>query len=374
MRRAVVWDTVTGRRLRTLRRRSASLSRRPATRLHWGREDGSVALASLDTGKTHEFSGHHAGAVNGVAFTRTGSRCGQREPMGTCCLGRRLGHDPRDALRPCRECPDTCGHAGWQNGESPSPTTRRSSCGDLTGKRRLSRSVLRVRARHSSIYRLTARRLAIATERGGVRLLDGSSLRARGTIPMAATPIWVAFSPEGSRLAVTLLAPKEPTPGYITEGPWPLRREDAATSRGARRSLRVGAWLRPSGNTIAVAGEDGRVSFLDGHSLAATGKPIVQPKRPPAKGEYWQNDLDWSPTAGGSRSPTDLGRISVWDTTTGTLVVNLPQKPHAVQRHSLPTGRCSLPAEIRGSRRSGTRARGSWSRGPRKGTGRHMSA
>ena len=80
------------------------------------------------------------------------------------------------------------------------------------------------------------------------------------------------------------------------------------------------------------------MSFLDGHSLAATGKPIVQPKRPPAKGEYWQNDLDWSPDGRLLAITYFLGRISVWDTTTGTLVVNLPQKPHAVQAAFTPDG------------------------------------
>ena len=45
-----------------------------------------------------------------------------------------------------------------------------------------------------------------------------------------------------------------------------------------------------------------------------------------------------APTAGGSRSPSVDGRISVWDTTNGTLLVNLPQKPHAFQAAFTPHG------------------------------------
>ena len=71
-RRAVVWDAKTGRRLRTFAP-ALSFAVSPAgDELVIGREDGSVALASLDTGKMRELSGHHGGAVNGAAFTPDG--------------------------------------------------------------------------------------------------------------------------------------------------------------------------------------------------------------------------------------------------------------------------------------------------------------
>ncbi len=72
-RRAVVWDAKTGRRLRSFAP-ALSFAVSPAgNALALGREDGSVAVASLDSGKTRELSGHHGGAVNGAAFTPDGN-------------------------------------------------------------------------------------------------------------------------------------------------------------------------------------------------------------------------------------------------------------------------------------------------------------
>jgi WD40 repeat protein len=107
----------------------------------------------------------------------------------------------------------------------------------------------------------------------------------------------------------------------------------------ARRAVHY-AWalaFDPSGSTIAVAREDGRVTFLDGHTLAPTGKQIVQPKQP--YGVYGHDDLDWSPD--GTRlaiTYVNQGKIAVFDTTTGKLLTKLPDGPHPHQAAFTPDG------------------------------------
>src|SRR5262249_18036890 len=69
---ARVGDRATGPPRRTFAPASSSAVSPAGNELALGREDGSVALANINTGKTREFSGHHAKAVNGVAFTPDG--------------------------------------------------------------------------------------------------------------------------------------------------------------------------------------------------------------------------------------------------------------------------------------------------------------
>jgi len=336
-RRAVVWDAASGRRLRTFAP-SLSFAVSPAgDALALGREDGSVALASLDTAKTRQFSGRHAGAVNGVAFTANGKSILTAGADGDVLVWEVASGTIHETLS---------GHVGTVQSHAVTPDGRTSVTvahdatiivWDLSGQRRLSRS-FDVHQGSFSDLSADGKTLAVSTERD-VRLLAGSSLRARGSIPVAARPWSVAFSPDGSRLAVTLQAPKAPAPGYFTGGTVALY--DVKTRRPLATRAVPYAWaldFDPSGNTIAVAREDGRVTFLDGHSLAVTRKPIVQPKRPYAKGAYWHSDLDWSPD--GTRLATTYynGRISVWDTATGKLLANLPQKPHAFQAAFTPDG------------------------------------
>jgi WD40 repeat protein len=338
-RRAVVWDTKTGRRLRTFAP-SLSFAVSPAgNALALGREDGSVALASLDTGKTREFSGQHAGAVNGAAFTPDGKSLLTAGTDGDVLVWDVASGTIRETLS---------GHVANVQTPAIAPDGRTAVTvahdhdatiivWDLTGKRRLSRSTSSGRGPTFVDLSADGKTLAIATEQGGVRLLDGSSLRARGTIPTAAYPFWVVFSPDGSRLAVGLQAPKDITGGTATVALYEVKTRRLLARHAVPYAGALG--FDPSGNTLAVAGDDGRVSFLDGHSLAATGKPIVQPKRPLKKGEYGQTDLDWSPDGRLLAITYYLrGRISVWDTTTGTLVVNLPQKPGAIQTAFTPDG------------------------------------
>ena len=338
-RRAVVWDAKTGRRLRTFAP-ALSFAVSPAgNALALGREDGSVAVASLDSGKTRELSGHHGGAVNGAAFTPDGNSLLTAGTDGDVLVsGCRIGLDPRDALRPCRERPGTPPSRRTAGRQSRSPTTRRLSCGDLTGRRRLSRSSSVVPSTNSDLS-ADGKILAVTTEQG-IRLLDGSSLRARGSIPVARRPLRVAFSPDGSRLAVTLQSPKPPAPGYFTGGTVALydvkRRGDLSRGTSFRTRGRSTS-TRPAIQSPSP-GRTGACPSFDAHSLAVSAKPIVQPKRPYAKGGSWHSDLDWSPDGRRLAITYVDGRISVWDTTNGTLLVNLPQKPHAFQAAFTPDG------------------------------------
>jgi WD40 repeat protein len=107
----------------------------------------------------------------------------------------------------------------------------------------------------------------------------------------------------------------------------------------SRRPVRYASGLKfdRSGTKIAAAGEDGRVTFLDARSLAPTGKQIVQ--RPDTSGEYAHNDLAWSPD--GTRlaiAYTSQGKVAVFDTTTGKLLVKLPEGPRAWTEAFTPDG------------------------------------
>jgi WD40 repeat protein/DNA-binding SARP family transcriptional activator len=330
-RHAVLWDAKTGRRLRTFAPALSFAVSSSGGALVLGREDGSVALANLDTGKAREFSGHHGGAVNGAAFTPDGKSVLTAGTDGDVLVWDVASGTIRETLS---------GHVANVQAPAVTPDGRTAVTvahdattlvWDLTGTRRLSRSSSVVPSTYSDLS-VDGKTAAVSTERD-IRLVDGSSLRVRGSIPVARRPWWVAFSPNGSRLAVTLQGPTAPAPGAAPGGTVALY--EVKTRRLLARRAVPYAWgfeFDPSGKTIAVAREDGRVSFLDGHSLAATGKPIVQPQRPLANGDYAHTDVDWSPD-GRLLAVTywDAGRIAVFDTTAGKLVADLPQKPHAFQ-------------------------------------------
>ncbi len=337
-RRAVVWDAKTGRRLRTFAPALSFAVSPTGDALVLGREDGSVGLASLDTGRTREFSGHHGGAVNGAAFTPDGKSVLTAGTDGDVLVWDVASGTIRETLS---------GHVANVQAPAVTPDGRTAVTvahdatiivWDLSGRRRLNRSSSVVPSIYSDLS-ADGKTAAVSTERD-IRLVDGSSLRVRGSIPVEGTPWWVAFSPDGRRLAVTLQAPKAPAPGAVTGGAVALY--DVKTRRLLAQRPVPYAWgleFDPSGKTIAVASEDGRVMFLDGRSLATKSEPIVQPRRPYATGDYAHADVDWSPD-GRLLAITywDAGRISVFDTTTGTLLVNLPQKPRAFQAAFTPDG------------------------------------
>jgi WD40 repeat protein/class 3 adenylate cyclase len=334
-RSAVMWDATTGRRLRTFAPALSFAVSPTGDALVLGREDGSVALANIETGKTREFSGHHAGAVNGAAFTPDGRSLLTAGTDGDVLVWDVKSGTIRETLS---------GHVSNVQAPALTPDGRTAVTvahdattivWDLTGRRRLSRSSSADPSTYSDVS-ADGKTIAVSTERD-VRLLDGSSLRPRGSIPTARRPWWVTFSPDGSRLAVVLQA-QNPAPGYPPGGTVALY--DVKARRLLARRAGLYAWaldFDPSGSTIAVAGRGGRVSFLDGHSLAVTDKSIIQPKQSFTKGD-WQSDLDWSP--GGMLLAITYfnGRISIWDTSTAKLLVNLPQKPHAFQAAFTPDG------------------------------------
>ena len=336
-RRAVVWDAKTGRRLRTFAP-ALSFAVSPAgNALVIGREDGSVAVASLDTGKMRELSG-------ASWRRRERSRLHPR---------RELGADSRNgrgvlvwdvASGSIRET--LSGHVANVQAPAVTPDGRTAVtvahdatifAWDLTRRRRLSRSSSVVPGTYSDLS-ADGKTLAVSTER---RHSARSTARASG---FAARFRWrarrggSASAPTARALRSRSSRPRRRYQGAFTGGTVALY--DVKTRRPLRsepRTVRVGARVR-SGRKDNRRRPGGRARDFPRCALARDHAASRSCSRSGLRegGATPTRDLDWSPD--GRRLA-----ITYWNATEGSRSVTRPRyaaREPAAETSRLPGGIC----------------------------------
>lgn len=315
---AAVWSTTTGRLLRTFAPANSVAVSPTGAQLALGQIDGSVVFVDTRTGRKRPASGRHADRVIDLAFAPDGKTLLTGGADGDVIVWDVASGTVREVLS---------GHS--RNVQRPAITPDGRTVvtvahdativvWDIEGRRRLGRPFTfgpPGEERQAPIHDVgrDGRTLVIARERK-IDLWDAQALRRRDSITTAAPVIWVALSPDGSRLAVTVQG-KAPVHGYLTGGTVVLY--DVATRRPVASRRVPLAWaldFDPSGDLIAVGQEDGRVSFLDAHTLAPVGTPIRQPAKPYADGVYFHGDLRWSNDGQLLVLPyVQADKVTVWD-------------------------------------------------------------
>jgi DNA-binding SARP family transcriptional activator/WD40 repeat protein len=263
------------------------------------RDDGSLRLVDLRTGKSRTLPGGHDGSVQGAAFSADGNTLITVGDDAKAIVWDVRGRRPRATFE---------GHGGRIAGVALTPVARTAYTAsfdgtviawDVAGSRRLGQPFA-------------------AAPQGRVRTISETGLG-----PVTPASYNLSVSPDGDTIAIV-----QPVPGFVN-----LIDSRTLRLRGRIRAPNAAAaTIAPDGRTIAITGGDGSLRFWDIRALAPLSRvlhagegPSFSPRFTPDGRLLITHGQDWA--------------LRVWDTRRHTVVRKLQLRQNTSDPDVRPDGK-----------------------------------